>query len=93
MVALFYFMKLNYDTKKCYAGGFKVTGKIPTQCSLTDPLSGELTVETSSVPIQSVDIHLIRIESILVGERVSTETSVIQATQVCYSWFTVILRQ
>lgn len=64
------------------SGGFKVTGKIPTQCSLTDPLSGELTVEASSMSIQSIDIHLIRVESILVGERIATETSVIQTTQI-----------
>lgn len=62
-------------------GGFKVSGKIATQCSLTDPLCGELTVEASSLPIQSIDVHLLRVESILVGERIVTETSLIQTTQ------------
>lgn len=64
------------------SGGFRVTGKICTQCSLSDPISGELTVEASAVPILSIDIHLLRVESILVGERIITETSLIQTTQI-----------
>nr|VDC65106.1 unnamed protein product [Brassica rapa] len=64
------------------SGGFRVTGKLATQCSLQDPLSGELTVEASSVPITSIDIHLLRVESIIVGERIVTETSLIQSTQI-----------
>ncbi|KAK9208960.1 hypothetical protein WN944_001321 [Citrus x changshan-huyou] len=63
-------------------GGFKVTGKISTQCSLSDPITGELTVEASSVPIHSIDIHLLRMESILLGEKIISETSLIQTTQV-----------
>ncbi|KAG5391523.1 hypothetical protein IGI04_021486 [Brassica rapa subsp. trilocularis] len=66
------------------SGGFRVTGKLATQCSLQDPLSGELTVEASSVPITSIDIHLLRVESIIVGERIVTEISLIQSTQVNY---------
>lgn len=57
-------------------------GKISTQCSLSDPISGDLTVEASAVPIQSIDIQLLRVEFILVGDRIVTETSVIQTTQV-----------
>ncbi|XP_031404312.1 vacuolar protein sorting-associated protein 26C isoform X2 [Punica granatum] len=64
------------------AGGFRVTGRIPTLCSLSDPISGELVVETSVVPIQSIDVHLLRIESILSGERIVTETSLVQSTQI-----------
>lgn len=64
------------------SGGFRVTGKISTQCSLSDPVSGDLTVEASAVPIESIDIQLLRVESILVGDRFVTETSVIQTTQI-----------
>lgn len=64
------------------SGGFRVTGKICTQCSLSDPISGELTVEASAVPIRSVDIHLLRVESILVGDKIVTESSLIQTTQI-----------
>ncbi|KAK8470445.1 hypothetical protein PHAVU_004G149400 [Phaseolus vulgaris] len=64
------------------SGGFRVTGKISTQCSLSGPISGELTVEASAVPIQSIDIQLFRVESILLGEKIVTETSLIQTTQI-----------
>ncbi|PIN07324.1 putative protein with similarity to embryogenesis protein H beta 58 and VPS26 [Handroanthus impetiginosus] len=64
------------------SGGFRVMGKICTQCSLTDPIGGELTVEASAVPIQSIDINLLRMESILIGEKIATESSLIQTTQI-----------
>lgn len=60
-----------------------MTGKMSTLCSLSDPITGELTVEASAVPINSIDIHLCRVESVILGERIITETSVIQSTQVC----------
>ncbi|XP_027771761.1 Down syndrome critical region protein 3 isoform X3 [Solanum pennellii] len=63
------------------SGGFRVSGKMCTLCSLSDPIEGELTIESSAVPIQSIDIHLLRLESILVGEKIATESSLIQTTQ------------
>lgn len=74
-------MTFKIDSGFCWPGGFRVTGKICTQCSLSEPISGELTVEASAVPILSIDIHLLRVESILVGERIITETSLVQTTQ------------
>ncbi|KAL3375232.1 hypothetical protein AABB24_006625 [Solanum stoloniferum] len=65
------------------SGGFRVSGKVCTLCSLSDPIEGELTIESSAVPIQSIEIHLLRLESILVGEKIATESSLIQTTQVC----------
>ncbi|KAF9625277.1 hypothetical protein IFM89_020863 [Coptis chinensis] len=59
-----------------FSGGFRVAGKIITQCSLLDPLSGELTVEASAIPINSIDIHILRIESILVGEKIIADGDV-----------------
>lgn len=64
------------------SGGFRVSGRIPTQCSLSCPLQGEIVVESSALPIQSIDIHLLRVESILVGDKIVSETSVIQTTQI-----------
>lgn len=58
-----------------------MTGKMSTQFSLSDPITGELTVEASTLPICSIDIHLLRVESVLLGERIVTETSLIQTTQ------------
>lgn len=63
-------------------GEFKIIGKVCSQCSLADPIVGELTVDASSVPIQSIDIHLLRVESILIGEKIATETSLIQTIQI-----------
>ncbi|KAJ0749935.1 putative vacuolar protein sorting protein 26 related protein [Helianthus annuus] len=62
-------------------GGFKISGRICTQCLVSDPLVGELTVEASAVPVYSIDIHLLRVESIMVGENIATETSIVQTTQ------------
>ncbi|KAK7825645.1 down syndrome critical region protein 3 like protein [Quercus suber] len=58
------------------SGGFRVTGKMSTQCSLSDPITGELTVEASAVPIYSIDIHLLRVESILLGEKIIADGDV-----------------
>lgn len=46
-----------------------------------DPISGTLMVEASAVPIASIDIQLLRVESILVGDRISSDISVVQTTQ------------
>ncbi|PON44699.1 Vacuolar protein sorting protein 26 related [Parasponia andersonii] len=64
------------------SGGFRVTGRMSTQCSLSDAISGELTVEASAVPISSIDLHLLRVESVLLGEKIITETSLVQTTQI-----------
>ncbi|KAF5178119.1 Down syndrome critical region protein 3-like protein [Thalictrum thalictroides] len=65
-----------------FSGGFRVAGKIITQCALLDPLNGEITIEASAVPIHSIDIHLLCVESILIGEKIVSETSLIQTTQI-----------
>ncbi|XP_039059330.1 vacuolar protein sorting-associated protein 26C-like isoform X1 [Hibiscus syriacus] len=64
------------------SGGFRMTGRISTQCPMLEPLGGELTVETSALPISSIDIHLLRVESVLLGEKIITESSLIQTTQI-----------
>ncbi|PPR99356.1 hypothetical protein GOBAR_AA21303 [Gossypium barbadense] len=71
------------------SGGFRITGRISTQCSMLEPLSGELTVEASVLPICSIDIHLLRVESVLLGEKIITETSLIQTTQVQFFSLTI----
>lgn len=79
---------ITQDTQKhsllpsIHSGGFRVTGKVTTQCRLTEPVIGEITVESSVVPIQSIDVSLLRTESIALNERMSSETTEIQMTQV-----------
>lgn len=63
-------------------GGFKVSGRICTQCFVSDPLVGEITVEASALLIYSIDIHLLRVESIMVGDKIAKETSTVQTTQI-----------
>ncbi|KAG0455762.1 hypothetical protein HPP92_023550, partial [Vanilla planifolia] len=53
---------------------FQVTGNISTQCYISDPISGELTVQASAEPISSIDIILLRIESVHAGERIISDT-------------------
>jgi hypothetical protein len=64
------------------SGGFKITGRVVTLCSLSEYVTGELTVEHSAVPVSSIDIQLLRVESVAAGDRMATETSEIQTTQV-----------
>ncbi|XP_057851841.1 uncharacterized protein LOC131062010 isoform X2 [Cryptomeria japonica] len=64
------------------SGGFRVTGNICTQCSLAEPVTGEIVVETSALPIYSIDIMLLRVESIIIGEKFALQTTEIQTTQV-----------
>ncbi|CAM6083270.1 unnamed protein product [Calypogeia fissa] len=64
------------------SGGFRVTGKIATQCVLTEPVLGELVVEKSAFPVSSIDIQLLRVESVPAGEGMATERTEIQTTQI-----------
>ncbi|XP_068643051.1 uncharacterized protein [Aristolochia californica] len=64
------------------SGGFRVTGKVSTCCSLSNPITGDLVVEASATPIQSIDILLLRTESIIGGDKILTDTSVVQITQI-----------
>lgn len=57
-------------------------GKIATQCLLTEPVLGELVVEKSALPVHSIDIQLLRVESVAAGDRIATERTEIQTTQV-----------
>jgi len=64
------------------SGGFRITGRVATRCALSEPITGELTVDSSTVPIRSIDLQLLRVESVNAGEKMATETSEIQSTQV-----------
>eukprot|EP00897_Mesotaenium_endlicherianum_P008324 jgi/Mesen1/751/ME000110S_11021 len=68
------------------AGRFRVTGRLPSVCSVTLPLVGEVTVESAGVPIRSIEVQLLRAESILAtagaGGRALRDVSEIQSTQI-----------
>ncbi|MCO5594416.1 hypothetical protein L7F22_048446 [Adiantum nelumboides] len=63
-------------------GGFRVTGRVLTHCCLTEPVVGEVTVEHAAVSIRSIDLTLLRIESITLNDRTASEMTEVQATQV-----------
>ncbi|KAH7282579.1 hypothetical protein KP509_35G037500 [Ceratopteris richardii] len=63
------------------SGGFRVVGRVMTSCCLTDPVVGEITVEHSAIPIRSIDLNLLRIESITLNDRSVSEKTEIQVTQ------------
>eukprot|EP00249_Psilotum_nudum_P013576 c24405_g1_i1 orf=357-1124(-) len=64
------------------SGGFRVTGRVCALCPLTEPITGEVTVEASAVPISSIDIQLLRVESIDLGGRMASEVTEVQITQI-----------
>lgn len=72
------------------SGGFKVTGWVATQCSLSEYVTGEVTVEHSAAPIYSIDVQLLRVESVASGDKMATETSEIQSTQASSSLLWII---
>ena len=43
---------------------FEIIGKLDrTMCKLSDPFTGELVVESCDVPIKSVELQLVRVET------------------------------
>ena len=62
---------------------FLVTGRINrTNCSLDAPFTGEVTVVESEKPVKSIDLQLVRVESLGAGEGKLTEATEIQNLQV-----------
>eukprot|EP00516_Mucochytrium_quahogii_P000237 CAMPEP_0203761418 /NCGR_PEP_ID=MMETSP0098-20131031/14505_1 /ASSEMBLY_ACC=CAM_ASM_000208 /TAXON_ID=96639 /ORGANISM=" , Strain NY0313808BC1" /LENGTH=310 /DNA_ID=CAMNT_0050655405 /DNA_START=1723 /DNA_END=2655 /DNA_ORIENTATION=- len=62
---------------------FKVTGKLDRRnCQITEPLTGELVVEQSEVPIRSIELQLARLESIEYAEGVAQEATEVQNIQI-----------
>ncbi|KAI5084330.1 hypothetical protein GOP47_0000499 [Adiantum capillus-veneris] len=86
--SLFVYFYITQDTQKhsllpsIRSGGFRVTGRVMTHCCLTEPVVGELTVEHAAVSIRSIDLTLLRTESITLNDRMVSETTEVQATQV-----------
>jgi len=62
---------------------FRITGHLDQLvCPVDQPLTGEILVEESEVPLRSIDLQLIRIESIKYSEGLAREATEIQSTQV-----------
>lgn len=62
---------------------FLVRGRLNrTNCSLDAPFTGELTVVESEAPIRSIDLQLVRVETLGAGDGKQTEATEIQNLQV-----------
>jgi hypothetical protein len=62
---------------------FQITGRLNrTVCNLTAPFTGELTVVESATPIKSIELQLVRVETIALGERTAKEATEIQNLQI-----------
>ena len=47
---------------------FKITGKLfRTNCSITKPLTGEVVIEHAATPVKSIELQLVRVETVSYG--------------------------
>ncbi|CAK4090861.1 unnamed protein product [Aphanomyces euteiches] len=62
---------------------FHITGRIHrTNCPVNLPFTGEIIVENASAPIQSIELQLIRVESVTHAEGIARDATEIQNVQV-----------
>eukprot|EP00742_Colponemidia_sp_Colp-10_P003348 GILJ01003565.1.p1 GENE.GILJ01003565.1~~GILJ01003565.1.p1 ORF type:complete len:306 (-),score=33.44 GILJ01003565.1:115-1032(-) len=62
---------------------FKIFGKLNSSvCSLTDPITGELVVRECDASIKSIEMQLVRVESVSFAEGFAKEATEIQNLQV-----------
>lgn len=62
---------------------FKITGKLhKSKCPITQPLTGEMVVEESFSSIRSVELQLVRVESVSLNGRNLKEATEIQNIQI-----------
>lgn len=62
---------------------FLITGSLHrTVCNLTAPFTGDITVVEAATAIKSLELQLVRVESIALGDRVAREATEIQNLQV-----------
>ncbi|XP_048873594.1 vacuolar protein sorting-associated protein 26C isoform X1 [Brienomyrus brachyistius] len=62
---------------------FMIRGRLDaTSCIITQPLTGELTVEMSEVPIKSIELQLVRVETCGCAEGYARDATEIQNIQI-----------
>lgn len=62
---------------------FRITGKIDsTTCSIQQPFTGHIIVESCDVAIKSIDLQLLRVETVGSSEGFSKESTEIQNIQI-----------
>lgn len=62
---------------------FTITGKLhKSKCPITQPLTGEVIVEESYSPIRSIELQLVRVETVILSNRTIKEATEIQNIQI-----------
>ncbi|XP_062905865.1 vacuolar protein sorting-associated protein 26C isoform X1 [Mobula hypostoma] len=63
--------------------GFKIRGRLDsTNCIITQPLTGELVVENLDVPVKSIELQLVRVETCGCAEGYARDATEIQNIQI-----------
>jgi hypothetical protein len=62
---------------------FKINGKLhKSKCPITQPLTGEMVVDESFSPIRSIELQLVRVETVTLTSRTVREATEIQNIQI-----------
>lgn len=62
---------------------FRINGKLHrSKCPITQPLTGEMVVVESFSPIKSIELQLVRVETVIVGSKTLKEATEIQNIQI-----------
>lgn len=71
------------EALKASVPNFAVSGKLyKSVCPINQPLTGELCIELSAATINSVELQLVRVESISLDDRVTKEATEVQNIQI-----------
>jgi Vacuolar protein sorting-associated protein 26 len=69
--------------EKIYIPRFLITGTIDsTSCCITKPLTGTITIQHTEMPIKSIEIQLVRVETCGCAEGFSRDATEIQNLQI-----------
>ena len=62
---------------------FRITGKLhKSKCAINQPLTGEVIIELSAAPISSLELQLVRVESVTIDGLATKEATEIQNIQI-----------
>ena len=76
-------LSANAAINKANIPNFKISGKLHSSVySISQPFAGEVKIESSSTPLKSIDLQLVRVESVITDMTTHKEATEIQTIQV-----------
>ena len=76
-------LSANAAINKSNIPNFKISGKLHSSVySISQPFAGEVKIESSSTPLKSIDLQLVRVESVITDTTTHKEATEIQTIQV-----------